>query len=390
MSHASRSDRGFTLIEATISMTLLLVVLVLSLSFLFSMRAFAERQELFALPRQNARRAVDYLSEAVKAATDLNYVQGNPNALPIWYRKGGVPTQATWNNVQDPNLADVNTDIITLGRADNPRRIMFDNWNGPGDMAGASAATIVFREGCNNDQVNLQMFADATGCHDDATGAPCVAPANLNISSVNSDVLTAIDSVGNWAFFQITDYQGCVPTCCPNAIWSVVINPGGSDGINPPSYRGVTLPCSIAGGLRFFAYRVRDGQLEQKQRMFDPNLDNPGAASWNQLLDNIEDLQVAWLYEDGTIWNDSPAHRLTTTNEVPSQDGVGGATRDIVDVRGVRLSITARAPREVPNQVFARYLRPASEDRVAATAQDRRFHYRLTSTIMLRNRMLGN
>jgi hypothetical protein len=178
----------------------------------------------------------------------------------------------------------------------------------------------------------------------------------------------AIDGIGNWAFFQITNYQGYT-TGCANAVIRVVISPGGSDGINPPSDRGVTIPCSIAGGLRYYVYRVRNQQLEQKTGYFDSLVDNPG-ANFTPLLDNVEDLQIAWLYADGTIWNDTPAHRLTTGSQVPCQDGLGvpiDATRDVMNVRGLRISVTARAPRDLPNQVFARYARPASEDRISGT-----------------------
>lgn len=388
MSLASRgsAQRGFTLIEATISLTLLLIVMALSLTFLFGMQAFARRQELFAEPRQTARRAVDYLSEIARSATDMNNRRGNPNAIVTWYRLGHaqVPTQATYNNVTDATLADAGTDIVTLGRAINNRRIQFNDWNGPGDLAGASSATIIFRDGCDDQVLNMKMFMDATGCQ----GDPCCNTGNYPCPGANSAVLLAIDEQGNWAYFQITSYSAYLDPC-PNAIIHINISPGGSDGINPPSYRGVTVPCSIAGGLQYFAFRVRDNQLEQKNGMFNPTTDNPGAA-FTPLLEDVEDLQIAWVYNDGTVWNDSPANQLPTTNQVPSQDGLGGAIRDIIDVRAMRISITARAPREIPNQLTARFFRPASEDRVAEPVRDRRYHYRLTSTVMIRNRMLGS
>ena len=66
------SQAGFTLIEATVSMTLLLIVLLISMGFLISMRTFSQRQEMFTQPRQTARRAMDYLTYYVRGASDMN------------------------------------------------------------------------------------------------------------------------------------------------------------------------------------------------------------------------------------------------------------------------------------------------------------------------------
>lgn len=393
----SRGQSGFTLIEATISMTLLLIVLALSLTFLFGMQAFARRQQLFAEPRQTSRRAVDYISEIARSCTDMNYRAGNPNAIVIWYAVGHglTPTQATMNNVTDPLLAEPGTDIITLGRATDARRIQFKDWNGHQNNANASAAEIYFADGCPDDILNMRMFMDATGCTS-SSGTGCLG---VSPSDGISAVLTAIDEQGNWAYFQISGYGPNNPGCAdarPN--FNININPGNAPGlldINPPSDRGVTVPCSIAGGLQYYSFRVRVNpntglsELQQKTGIFNPNTDNPGTA-FTPLLENVEDFQIAWIYEDGTVWNDAPGHQLPTTNQVPEQEGMGGPTHPVLNVRALRLSITSLAPRDIPNQTFAHYLRPASEDRAEATVRDRRYHYRLTSTVLLRNRFLGS
>ena len=77
----SKKERGFTLIEVTVSLTILVVVLVLSMTLLWSMQGFAKRQKQFAEPRQTARRAMDYVASKLRAATDGNFDGGNPNAI---------------------------------------------------------------------------------------------------------------------------------------------------------------------------------------------------------------------------------------------------------------------------------------------------------------------
>ncbi len=72
--------RGFTLLEAMVSLLLLVIVLVVAMTMLFQMRAFAERQQYFMLPRQTARRAADYLSYYFAGASDVNYVDPRARA----------------------------------------------------------------------------------------------------------------------------------------------------------------------------------------------------------------------------------------------------------------------------------------------------------------------
>src|SRR5450759_2982417 len=140
--------QGFTLLEAMISLLLLVIVLIVAMTMLFQMRAFAERQQYFMLPRQAARRATDYLSYYIAGASDLNYVnplQQSPNALITYYNLNGVLTQSSYNNltgaetgnaarvvaaappviptaISSTNFGDIGTDIITMVAPFNPAR----------------------------------------------------------------------------------------------------------------------------------------------------------------------------------------------------------------------------------------------------------------------------
>ena len=136
VSAATGPARGFTLLEAMVSLLLLVIVLTVAMSMLFQMRAFAERQQFFMLPRQTARRAADYLSYYFAGASDVNdrTASTSPNALITYYNLGGAPVQASYDNLDgsehgelDPSrvstkFGDLGTDIITLISPTSPAK----------------------------------------------------------------------------------------------------------------------------------------------------------------------------------------------------------------------------------------------------------------------------
>jgi type II secretory pathway component PulJ len=370
----SKAEEGFTLVEATVSMFLLVVVLVLSLTFLFSMRTFSQRQELFASPRQTARRAIDYVGYYVRGATDMNFRGGNPNAIVTFYQKNSVNVQASYNNVTSAALADPGTDIITLA-VPNQGSLNIPILRWVGADLNAANAWIGYAEGCpppygpragGSDAINDAMFKEITG-YDPSTG--------------KSAILTVVDERGNWVYYQITNYQQVDCADGSGEIIHVVANPGQSDGINPPGGPGGTLdpPVSIMGAVRYTCFRVKNNQLQQRWGLFDPTSPDTGFVP---LLDNVEDMQIAYIYDDGTVVN----------NAVPPQVGPSGTptATDVIHVVGIRLTVTARSDRlPVTLTHRNRFGRPAAEDHAAGGLDDR-YHYRLTTTLMVRNRTLGS
>lgn len=145
-------------------------------------------------------------------------------------------------------------------------------------------------------------------------------------------------------------------------------------------------------GPRYVTFRVKDGSLQQKNGVFDPSNPDDGFV---EVLPDMVDLQFAWLFADGTIWNNTGSHQLPTgtyTGSVPSQQGNGGGTvqtYDAINVVGIRVTATARASEPVTWEDEARFLRPAAEDRAAATQRDRLYYRRFSSIAMLRNRAPG-
>ncbi len=401
LQESSKKERGFTLIEVTVSLTILVVVLVLSMSLLWSMQGFAKRQKQFAEPRQTARRAIDYVASRLRAATDGNFEGNNPNAIVSIYQGDDGDTQASYNNVQDATLAEPGTDIITFGQSLGGGRILISEWHG--FQSAAANCTLYFVDGCppnepaGGDQLNMLKFMQATGCSGDTCCYTGVSPCQGH-----SAILTVSDPDGNWGYMQITKYQDSKCTGIGSSEYEtihVVMNPNNGS-INPPGQKEFTCPayngqnaddsCKIGKSVSYMCLRVmRDQngipQLQQKNDIFDPN---DAANNFTPLLDNIEDLQIAYIYNDGTIWNDG-INQLATPGNVPTQNATTPLPTDIANVVGLRISVTGIANEPVSFAERAKFFRPASEDRPAAVNADRFYHYRLTETVMLRNKNLG-
>jgi type II secretory pathway pseudopilin PulG len=393
--------RGFTLLEAMVSLLLLVIVLIVAMTMLFQMRAFAERQQYFMLPRQAARRAADYLSFYFAGASDVNYVDStrpSPNALIMYYNSGtpGVLTQASYNNLTgsaaaEPGNAvlpatglrpantstrfgDIGTDVITMVSPFDPGRYqVFAPFPGFG---AAVDLWFNFRVGCgagNNDAANLQAFAAATG-----------------FDGTQSALLMLVDRNGAWSYVRI---PGPVPgpgykndgTCADVATFkNIHVKVDTASGVLPAPPNGTapfTDPVYLVTGLQVISFRVLtddvDGlpKLQQKLGLFDPTTDNPGVAFTN-VMENVEDLQVAYMFsqdaaagagDNPLVWNtacptcaggvqtiDATAPGCAALAapgcgpHVPFQAGpnFGAAIPplDISNVIGVRVSITGRSP----------------------------------------------
>src|SRR5512141_654953 len=404
-----------------VSLLLLVIVLTVAMSMLFQMRAFAERQQFFMLPRQTARRAVDYLSYYVAGASDLNdrtSPRTSPNAFITYYNLKGAPVQASYDNLSAAQAAsgfgDEGTDLITLMTATNPAKYLVSP---PYPAPGAPVNLFFnFRGGCaGGDAANVDAFKAATG-----------------FDGTKSTLMTLLDRSGNWIYFEIpsTGYLGS--NCVDTATWrNIQVQADTLAPLTLPAppngTAALTDPVALVTGTQVISFRVRTDpvdnvpKLQQKLGLFDPASDNPGTAFVN-VMDNVEDLQVAYIYAQepavgaGTFWN-TVNNRLPGVGDngyVPPQAGpsaLGGPT-DITNVIGIRFSITARSPRlgikaqELTNvrstedlsTTNSLHFRPASENHPVTMdtlaplkpAYDLFDHYRATSTLMLRNRTLGS
>jgi hypothetical protein len=423
---------GFTLIEAMVSLLLLVIVLTVAMTMLFQMRAFAERQQFFMLPRQAARRAVDYLSYYVAGASDVNdrtSPRQSPNALVMYYNLGGppgVPIQASYDNLDgteagnsvtvanvSTKFGDLGTDILTLVFPSNPAKYLVSP---PFPSLGAGADLYFnFRGGCaGGDGPNMDAFKAATG-----------------LSGTQSALMTLLDRNGNWIYFQIPS-TGYVAggDCTDKTAWRnihVVADTQSAALPAPPNgTAGLADPVALVTGIQVISFRVLTDpadnvpKLQQKLGLFDPATDgDPALTTFVNVMDNVEDLQVAYIYASDplggagtTFWN-TVNNRLPAPDFIPAQAGpsaVAGPT-DIANVIGLRFSITARSPRlsikaqELTNvgttedlaTTNSLHFRPASENHpvtpgvpASKPLYDLFDHYRATSTLMLRNRTLGS
>jgi len=426
-----------------ISLALIVVVLGVVLSLMFQMRAFAERQQLVTQPRQSARRALDYLGFFVEGASDVNPARNNPNAIVTYWENSNqafanrTVRQSSYNNltgaeagnavVVSPapytglytSFGDAGTDVITLAIPTAPIQIPVVNW--PGNQHAANF-DLDFRGGRPDDTANMNQFQQMTN-------------SDFNGNQAVSGVLQFVDANGTHAYVQFTQYlnSNCSQLAAPGVdpsqdqpIVHVVANPGGSNFVNPPGGQpNLTAPIKVIGGLQFVSFRVRtplDAQgkptgpprLEQRTGMFDPRVDNPG-TNFTPVIENVEDMQVAYVYGAppagaGTalIYNSaSQAFPVAVPNGVPTQGipGTPPAPWDVSNVLGLRVTLVGRSPelpalalgQKISTGAGSMHLRPASEDRAASPVDKHTSsggaglfdHYRMTNTLLLRNRMLG-
>jgi len=407
--------------EAMVSLTILVIVMVVMLTLLFSMRSFAERLQTRLIPRQTSRQSINYLGFYVEGAADLNPLGNNPNALVMWQvgaTDNSLLIQVTYNNLTgteqgnavlpatglmpantSTTFGDIGTDLITLAVPTDPTSVPVAIW--PGNQH-AGTLDFNYSAGCPDDTRNLQMFQEATGFL--GTGNQTYSP-----------ILTLVDSMGNWVYYQITGYQGstCSNLGGTNKIVHAVMTPGQSAVNIPSGHPDLVSPVSLMTGVRYVSFRVKGGNLQQKQGFFDPA--NPDAG-FSSIVEDVEDLQIAYIYRkapdpaklDVYTYNtltdaipDPIPGTAPPSNGVPPQAGLNGVEPitdwDITNVQGLRISISSRskALRLTSLRLSQRVaetinnFRPAVEDRAKGPV-DGFDHYRVTTTLMIRNRMLGN
>jgi len=375
MRRGSPDEAGFSLVEALVALVLTVLLMGVASELLVSMRRTSDRMRLSGDARRTAQQAAEYLALHVRGASDTNSERDNPAAILVWYERNGAAVQATWNNVTDPALADPGTDILTVARPDTLIRSRCLFW--PGSANTGANARWQFGLGCPDGQANLDRFKELTG-YDPDTG-------------VGQPVLI-VDALGQYSFYQVTNYldawnvsQGCSQT--PPEL-HVVANPGLSNMLNPPGGQpSMVQPIHMLLGVRFHSFRVRNGSLEQKEGVFDPAADNPGSR-FVPVLPNVEDVQVAWIYRNGEVWN-TPTQQLplgTYPNGVPLQGT--NDPYDVVNIVGLRVNVVSRSAQELGRDIDTRLRQRQAMEDGSGGIPDRFYHHQVTTLAMVRNRNL--
>ncbi|MCU0291203.1 MAG: type II secretion system GspH family protein [Thermoanaerobaculaceae bacterium] len=390
MSRSSRgAAAGFSLIEMLVVVACLGMIFWISAQLLFPMRTASERQRLQVEARQTARAAADYMTYVLRGATDASPLitmnnGRNPLAVMTWVVtkvtgsgtiQPGCPgdndcAQLSYNNVTAAsNFGDPGTDVITVGQFEEPIVMLNSRW--PGFTSGSPSAWF-FEQGCSaytppglpagDDAENMRLFEEITGRGTDSAHADW------------SKVMMAYDAEGRWGFFQITSYQDSdnSDTCTspdPNECliagevrpcFRVIANPG-NDAVNSPGgHRTLCGTCDkfLTSGVRFMSFRVCNGWLQQKNGLFNPDTDNncqPGGngqtANWTPLLPNVEDMQIAYIFRNGQVFNSAQQTLSGSDGSCDVNAGVpcqgwhilGNNTYDATNILGFRVTVVARS-----------------------------------------------
>lgn len=314
MKRAYWNDTGFTLLEILVALALTGVASIyIYQAYISQHRSYVVQEDVTAM-QQNARAAMFYMSR----------------------------------------------DLRMAGFGFGPNGVSFY------DGSGTDFLSAITSFNTNPDRVDI-IYADAN-VEAQITEPMPTSSAEMNVSNTNGfqdgDFVIVTDGV-NASLLQITEVQ--------DVALKLQHNPA-VDNINPPGGHNIFPPGGYGEGalvfkLRYVSYDIGAADPEHPQLRIDE--DGPfGAGLPQALAEDVEDLQLVYIFEDG-----GEDHRV--------DDGDGDDSNDSADIRAVRLSVLARTFR--PDRQF-NGAKPAVEDGPAGGPDH--YHRRLL-TEMCKVRNMG-
>ena len=341
-----RLRRGFTMIELLVAMAIALVV-VASLYgiFILQSRQFMY-QDLQMEMHQNMRFSTDLLTRSLRMA--------GFNATGMVSGYGGDPT---------------NDDFL-------PVIVSHDNWNGDGtdavsvvygDPSLLLSTTVMKTEACGTTSLSfpsdMSDFASKFPSYDAGDLLLCMDYAAVGGMESYLWVISGIDGSGAYTAFNVTDdsvysdYQ----TDCPD-----------DENLTP------VMSCTKGQVMTFYIDNTSDGigpgSVEHPVLMLDLDQEWPDTDDV-PVVDDVEDLQVAYCNDDGT-------KTVDCTDPASWTDSVDMAAGDVPWM--ARISVVVRSSRTDPAHGYPGA--PISvENHTADTTEDNYYREVLTTEVMVRN-----
>lgn len=304
-------EGGFTLVEMLVTVAITGVFILMVAGLLVSSTGLARKQQARSSGRSAARFAMVILA--------TNIAEAGGRILPT----AAFSVADTLNNTTDPNVADPGSDTFSIMRSRSGSLTSISDTTG-----GATVGTM---------QVVFHTDDD-TGPNAICPDAPtCIAAFAAEFGG-DGDLLLVMSGTSYWVL-RIS----APPT----------VNLGAGGSINL-SYAGVKdntgganfSVANVVTGLEVRTFRVKDEALEMKTDFF------AGPGNFELLAARIEDLQVAYILNDGTYVN----------NGIPAQvENIRAAALTLVGISPLDLTIGGTP-----------FFRPAVEDHTAGTARDKR------------------
>lgn len=342
-----RSRRGFTMIELLVAMAIaLFVVAGLYGIFILQSRQFIF-QDLQMGMHQNMRFSTDLLTRSLRIA--------GFGATGMVAGYGGVPSE-------DDYL---------------PVLVSHDDWNGDGtdavtvvygDPSLVLSTTVTLTESCGTSSLtfpsDMADFEDKLSEYDAGDMLLCMDYAAVGGMESYLWVISGIDgSSGTYTTMSVTDnsvysdYQ----TYCPD-----------DENLTP------VMACSKGQVLTFYIDNTSDGigpgSIEHPVLMLDLDQEYPDTDDV-PVVDDVEDLQIAWCIDDGT-------QSVDCTDADSWSNELDMAAGDVPWM--ARVSVVVRSSRDDPADTYPGV--PISvENHVADTTEDHYYREVLTTEVTVRN-----